>query len=572
MSVDSTGEGDDGEELLASIFEERAEHLSKEDLRNWTQITAGNRKAIAKLTGPGAKLLTGPRGSGKSSLLRAAYFQLLEGTEALPVYVNYANSMALEPLFHRRANALQIFRQWVIAKILVAAQSSINEIGRQPPSDLASLAAGANAYLNALSIGADPPDLERHLGPSQTASLLAEWSRHLGRRRVVLLLDDAAHAFSAQQQREFFEIFRELRTRYVAPKAAVYPGITSYSPYLHVGNDAELVEAWFRPEAAEYLTTMRNLVERRLTPKLKLQLADRTEIVDYLALASFGLPRGFLVMLSKVLGLEEDDANASPLPTRRAADAAISSHADSVRAVFNSLAEKMPRYRSFVELGDELETALVQAIRRFNTERQIDRKAVVVAISQPIGTELLRVLDMLEYSGAIRKLDSVSRGVKGVFQRYEVHYALLLKANALALGRSPSAAGSIEALRSRDAHAFVRTTGEGLLGKGFVERCRLDLAPCQVCGSARLSEEAQYCMRCGNRLSEASIYEELLQAPISRLGLTPKKLESLKKYTSIRTVKDIILDQESVEIRKAHQIGAIWAKRIQRYAEEYVNV
>jgi hypothetical protein len=54
-------------------------------------------------------------------------------------------------------------------------------------------------------------------------------------------MDDAAHAFSQKQQGEFFEVFRELRSRRVACKAAVYPGVTSYSPNMQVGHEAELL-------------------------------------------------------------------------------------------------------------------------------------------------------------------------------------------------------------------------------------------------------------------------------------------------------------------------------------------
>src|SRR3954462_13805274 len=94
---------------LASVFEQRAEHLSENELRTWTAYTERDRAIIDKLLGPGAKLLIGPRGSGKSTLLRSAYYQALESKSCLAVYVNYAHSLALEPLFHRQANALQIF-------------------------------------------------------------------------------------------------------------------------------------------------------------------------------------------------------------------------------------------------------------------------------------------------------------------------------------------------------------------------------------------------------------------------------------------------------------------------------
>ena len=99
---------------LAGVFEERAEHLSRERLENWSADFPHDSLVLRKLTGTGAKLLIGPRGSGKSTLLRRAYFSLVSSGAAMPVYVNYSKSLALEPLFHRRSDALAVFRQWVL--------------------------------------------------------------------------------------------------------------------------------------------------------------------------------------------------------------------------------------------------------------------------------------------------------------------------------------------------------------------------------------------------------------------------------------------------------------------------
>src|SRR3712207_3687975 len=65
---------EDEGDLLASVFEERAEYLSRSELTQWTTVTDRDRTILSKLTGPGAKLLIGPRGSGKSTLLRQAYY------------------------------------------------------------------------------------------------------------------------------------------------------------------------------------------------------------------------------------------------------------------------------------------------------------------------------------------------------------------------------------------------------------------------------------------------------------------------------------------------------------------
>lgn len=557
-------------ELLASIFEERAEFLSAEELDAWTTTTPRDTEILAKLRGPGTKLLTGPRGSGKSTLLRRAYFDLLEGSAVMPAYVNYARSLALEPLFHRRADALQIFRQWILMKIVVGVREALDERKVRLPKDLAEIAAVAATYIDDLQHGNDPQPLTMMLGPAQLVARLEDWTHEVGRRRCVLLLDDAAHAFSPDQQREFFEIFRELRSRVVAAKAAVYPGITSYSPHFHVGHDAELVEAWSRPEDSEFLPMMRDIVNRRLPPPLLEALSDREELVDYLAFASFGIPRGFLVMLSDLLGLEESSTST---PTRRAAERAISTHAASVISIFESLADKLPRFRNFVEVGLELERAVASSLRNYNIKREgLDQKAVVIGIREPLGPELTRILSMLEYAGVLRRMSSISRGTRGVFHRYVLHYALVIDDNCLGLGGSFPLSSLLGALKTRDAHAFAQTRPSTLLGKGYAQRCTLDLAPCQYCGAPRVSEDAAFCMRCGRELQNVSIYEELLRASIRQLPLTENKLQGLLAKTKIRTIQDVLLDDDSVQLHSVPYIGSIWAARIRNYAEEFVSV
>ncbi|MEV4079541.1 hypothetical protein AB0J43_04515 [Nonomuraea fuscirosea] len=556
------------DEKLASVFEERAEYLSRAELTEWTATTARDRSILTKLKGPGAKLLIGPRGCGKSTLLRQAYFEITERGRDQAVYVNYSRSLALEPLFHRAANALQLFRQWVLVKIVLGFHEALLETGSHTPSSLDILVNRSRHFVRDLETGREAAQPEIYISPSELLNLLEIWCTELGRRRCVLLLDDAAHAFSPDQQREFFEIFRELRSRQVSAKAAVYPGITSYSPNFHVGHEAELVEAWYRPDESEYLAIMREIVQRRLPESYRQRLGGREELIDYLALASFGIPRGFLVMLSQLLGVEEDEQ----VPSRANAERAVADHAASVKNVFTSLAAKLPRYRNFVDVGNELAAEALRRIQTFNAEKPLTQKAVTIAFPDPLGPALSRMLSMLEYAGIVRDAHTVSRGVKGVFHRYTLHYSFVIDSNALNLGRNFSLSETISALTTRDPHAFARVQPKQLLGTHYESRCTLDLAPCHYCGAPRLSEDAQFCMRCGRPLETASIYVELLKTPIEQLPLTDNKIKGLRQHTTIRTVNDILVDEENLQIRSVPRIGPVWSARIRRYAEEFVSV
>ncbi len=315
---------------------------------------------------------------------------------------------------------------------------------------------------------------------------------------------------------------------------------------------------------------MHAVVDRRLPENYKSRLAERSELVDYLALASFGIPRGFLVMLSQLLGVEEEDARP---PTRARAVEAVSDHATSVRDLFSSLSAKLPRYKNFVEVGLELANESMRSIQSFNSRAARGQKrAVTVGFLDPLSQEVKRMLAMLEYAGAVRGAGDVSRGVKGVFHRYDVHYSLLIDSNALSLGRSYALSAVIDALSQRDSHQFVRVQPDRLLGENYHERCTLDLAPCQNCGAPRISEDAQFCMRCGRQLSTVSVYDELLKASIDNLPLTRKKLEGLQNHTSLRSVNDILTDEDNTQLRSVPRVGPIWSARIKRYAEEFVSV
>jgi hypothetical protein len=79
-------------------------------------------------------------------------------------------------------------------------------------------------------------------------------------------------------------------------------------------------------------------------------------------------------------------------------------------------------------------------------------------------------------------------------------------------------------------------------------------------------------MRCGSELTNASVYEELLRASISELPLTKRKLDGILEHTPIKTIQDVLLDDEAQTLRRVPYIGPIWAARIRTYAEEFVSV
>jgi hypothetical protein len=548
----------------ANLFEERAENLSRDELSNWTTLTSKDLLNIRKLKGAGAKLLIGPRGCGKSTLMRKAYFDLLADRTAFPIYVNYSRSLALEPLFHSNANAVLLFRQWVLCKIAREARVSADELELKLPPDLARIATLADSLITGLERGEAPAEPDLLLAPSELVTWLEAACASLGVPRAVLLLDDAAHAFSEEQQAEFFEIFRQLRSKSVAPKAAVYPGITSYSPNFHIGHEAEELNAWYDAGDPQYVASMKDLIQRRFGKDLQRKLEGKQEQVELLALVAFGIPRGFLNMISALLDQTPGRSGWSEVRP------IIEPHAESVRKIFKSLTLRLPKFRHFVDLGMELDRAVIEQIRRYNLIHGAGpRKTTTVGIEEPITPNLERVLHMLEYSGVLRDTGTQSRG--GSFRRYMIHHALVATDNALALGRSFSIRAVCDSLSGNTSQSLVRVKAKRLLGDDYEGRCKLSLSPCPKCGTERAFSEQRYCMRCGTELRDGSIYDELLRASIENLPLPERKIQDIIEHTPFRTVNDILADDRQ-RLLGIRGIGPIWAKRIRGSAEEFVSM
>ncbi len=544
----------------------RAEDLSREELEQLTVLSDRERAILTALESTGQRLLIGPRGSGKSTYLKLAYFQAIESANIFPVYVNYSKSISLEPELRRTAHALAFFRQWLLAQIISGARESLGALDVEPVDDDGQIQLASDLVSAVERRRTDQaPDTQFDL--TGTLRFLESSARSAGRRRVVLLLDDAAHAFSPEQQREFFEVFGALRSRAVSAKAAVYPGVTSYTPRFHVGHDAQLIDVWLHPETSDYLRLMRDIAQRRLDPSSWSAFSRRENLLEYVALASFGIPRTFISMLSQ---MTEDDEQLRS--SKALADIAIQEAADNAIKVFTSLESKLPRFKNFVSVGLELVSSIVDAIGSYNDRRvSTSSRARVAAISlqEPLDPELQRILGFLEYAGLVRQRGSVNNGGRN-YRIVSIHYALLLSRAALALGRNPSVSGGVEALSRSDPPSRLRRSVGSLLGSDYLVRCRLNLGACSNCGAERESAEARFCANCGARLEQVSVYEELLDAPIDALPISDALLGRIREHSDIRKIEHVLLDEERQALLKVKYIGPVRADRIRGLADEFV--
>lgn len=554
-----------------TIYVEQAEYLPQESFEAFTIDHPRELEIVRKLISGGAKLLVGPRGCGKTTLMLKAFYQMHkeEPQKTLPVYVNFKLSLKLEPLYQTTPNATFWFRTWLILKIYTALHESLGKFGYDPKQcSLPGLDELTRATLTIES--GDPSSFNQSIEYQidELAEIVENVLDAYGFGRCVLLLDDAAHAFSTKQQEDFFDFFRRIKGQRIAPKAAIYPGITNLSPSFHVGHDAEQVDVWIRPDSDEYVGFMRGIAQRRLNPVLFDALSFDSDTIPFLAYCAFGIPRSFLNMMRT---LESDSAlKTSQADRRKVLDAAKQSRADA-HAVFDSLIYKLPVYKNFISKGDDIYTALIASLKLFNRDKPINAQGVEVALKRPLSPELAKVIGFYQYAGLAMHSGENSRGVKGVFDIYFLHFADLVTENAIVGSRAKSLSQFVQVFKSGKHQIWPRISSEKLVEVNSDNASfALALPPCQVCGSERPNEDAKFCINCGSQLKTASLYHTLVSQDLSVLPITKNRAGKIKKHSQLKTIKDVLLDNTRQSLRSVPQIGPKWAERIARYAEEYV--
>ena len=164
-----------------------------------------------------------------------------------------------------------------------------------------------------------------------------------------------------------------------------------------------------------------------------------------------------------------------------------------------------------------------------------------------------------------------SRGVKGVFELYFVHAGDLITENAIIGRRIKVLSAFVRALSAQTHQVWPRISPDTLVKPDLLRKTfRLSLPQCQNCGTERVNEHARFCPNCGAQLKTASLYNELVSQDINVLPLSSRIVGRIKNGSSIRTIKDVLLESDRKLLRDVQYIGPIRAARIAYYAEEYL--
>jgi hypothetical protein len=230
----------------------RTEDIPNEDILDLFVETSQDRDVIEKLKSVSPIILVGSRGVGKSFLMKVAEEELNKhfiSDKILPVYLTFNKSSLIhssdKSQFSNWMLSLlcsKIIRQLRKKGLLANLPGSINILsGGEYSEDRLKIEEVTKLYEESWrnptsAISASPiPTIDNF------KDAIEEVCQDLGIKRINLLIDEAAHIFRPEQQRQFFTLFRDLRSPYISCNAAVYPGVTSYGEVFQYTQDATFI-------------------------------------------------------------------------------------------------------------------------------------------------------------------------------------------------------------------------------------------------------------------------------------------------------------------------------------------
>ena len=415
-----------------SEFYFRTESIQLDEIQGLFVSTKQDRHIIDSLKSSDSVILEGSRGTGKSFLIRMAEVELdksFSEYKILPVYVNFVASS----LIH--TDDPEQFKHWMLAsichKLIRALRKKGLLIGASPATELLS---GRDA---------DPESLEQKfntihkayqdsykgsgdaVSPEEIPDLVhfkdavEEICQDSNIRKICFLFDEAVHIFIPEQQRQFFTIFRDLRSPYISCKAAVYPGVTSYGNTFEMSHDATYLRIERDILSEEYLVSMKEIVLKQSDEILKSSLTEHGENFSVLAYSASGNPRMLLKTVEKCPRMRTKDVN----------EVIKNFYRTNIWTEHTGLGDKYKGHKALVDWGRSfIEDNVLPATRQKNeTRAEHNESTCYFWIHRDVPETVKEALRLLEYTGIIRKNGEAVRATKSELgTRYEIKFGCIL--------------------------------------------------------------------------------------------------------------------------------------------------
>jgi hypothetical protein len=529
----------------------RTEDIPSEDLLDLFVETRQDREIIELIKATSPVILVGSRGVGKSFLLRVAEEEMLMNfstKKVLPVYLTFTKSSLIHSSDPKQ------FQNWMLARLCLRTIRALRKQGFlvTPPTAISVLTGGsaevtntkieaiADAYEKSWQKPNEMVDVAGLPTVEHFIDALEEICLHAGIKRINYLIDEAAHIFRPEQQRQFFTLFRDLRTSIISCNAAVYPGVTSFGDTFQSTHDATFITIDRDILQEDYVPKMREIVEKQLEADSDLlnEISKNGQNFAVLAYAATGNPRLLLKTIAK----------APKLSSKQINDVLRSYYLTDLWSEHSSLSEKYPGHSAYVDWGRHfIETDVLPELQKKNIQYLKDEKnsTCFFWIHRDAPQPVKEAIRLLAYTGIVSEH---SQGIKATRSEIGIRYSVNL--------------GCLFALESAPASTAFQ------IAKRLTPK--------------RMSEYGMNYSLYGELLDAIPSFEEAdmsdvlnreLDKPVDVLDLSDWQKDALKSI-QLLTIREILQSDEG-KLRQAYYVGEKRARRMKSAAlasvYEYLN-
>lgn len=519
----------------------RTEDIGPSEILDYFVETEDDRSIVNQLKGRNPTVLIGSRGVGKSFLMRVAEQELLQSFESdkvVPVFITFVTSSLL------RTNDPEQFRHWMLARICTTVIRTVSKLGlSNKKSKSAKILAGEEgedagtteldsviaAYENSWKNPAQAVPHGKVPEVEAVKDALEDLAEEIGASRFALFMDEAAHIFLPSQQRQFFTLFRDLRSHCITCNAAVYPGVTNYGDAFQPTHDANMVSVNRNILNPQYVASMRRIVEKQAESALLRNIAHNEQNFGVLAYAASGNPRILLKTLTSAPKVNSSEVNTVIREFYR----------DGIWSEHSALSKKYSGHREIIDWGRNFleEIALPDLKSKNDTYLAQDKNSTAFVWVHRDAPEIVHAaLRILCYTGV---LSEHSSGIKATRSEIGTRYIVNL--------------GCLFALES------APTSNSFLVARSLTPKRMAEFGANHTAFSGLIQKSSS-----GVPLDEGFEIAPQLQKPNDVLDLTvwqKSKLNDLNLYT----VGDVFSATED-ELKVAPYVGDKRARRMRNAA------
>lgn len=348
----------------------------------------------------------------------------------------------------------------------------------------------------------------------------------VGIDRIAVFFDEAAHIFRPEQQRQFFTLFRDLRSPYITCNAAVYPGVTSYGPTFQIEHDATPLRIERDILKSSYVDDMREIAFKQADTSMTTALVQRKGNFAALAYAANGNPRLLLKTIGRTKGLKTNDVN----------EAIRNFYRGDVWAEHSGLVARYPGYKPMIDWGRNfIENEILPELHKRN-QPPVKSTTCYFWIHRDAPQPIKEAIRLLSYTGIVNEdSPSIKARRSEIGTRYAANFGCLIAQS----GKPANTALSVINALSKSRQIEFGSNHESYMPL--------------LADTTNMSE-----------ISVSDILEKQLAASVDRLDITPWQKSKLKEI-GLNTV-GAVLDSTEDKLQEAYYVGEKRARRMRNAA------